>query len=144
MGEVVTMNSFRLLEHTADIGIAAAGESLAALFQQLALGMRQVMTETADIEPQRKIQLEVQAADRQELLVNWLGELLYRFEAEQFLPGCFEIDEICEQQLKASVWGETLDPKRHQLEREIKAITYHQIEVEPTANGWRAQVYVDL
>ncbi len=138
------MNQFHLLEHTADMGIAAEGETLAALFQQAALGLRQIVTSAEDIQSRQDMIVEVMAHDREELLVNWLSELLYLLESRQFLPADFEIQKITEQQLLVRVAGEPADPERHQLEREIKAITYHQIKVERIDGGWRAQVYVDL
>lgn len=138
------MNRFRLLEHTADMGIAAEGENLAALFQQAALGLRQIMTDTVDIEPRQEVLIELQAQDREELLVNWLGELVFLLEDRQLLPAVFEIESATEERLRARIWGEPLDPARHELEREVKAVTYHQIRVERTPAGWRAQVFVDL
>lgn len=143
------MNCFRLLEHTADMGIAAEGESLVALFEQAALGLRQILTACTDIEPQTECLVEVQGADREELLVNWLGELLFLLESRSLLPAAFAIDSLVDDtagdcRLRARVFAETFDPDRHYLEREIKAVTYHRIEVEPSAAGWRAQVYVDL
>lgn len=142
--ERVTINSFRLLEHTADMGIAAQGETLAAVFQQAALGLRQIITACADIQFRQEVRVAVQGQDREELLVNWLSEVLYLLESRHLLAASFEIDSLSDHQLRARVRGETLDSERHWLEREIKAVTYHQIIVEPTAAGWRAQVFVDL
>lgn len=138
------MNSYRLLEHTADMGIEAEGETQAALFQQMAMGLRQIITECPDVRSQTEMMIEVVGMDREELLVNWLGELVFLLETRHFLPVCFEIGTIDEQRLKARVWGETFDPARHFLEREVKAITYHQIKVESSGKGWSAQVFVDL
>jgi SHS2 domain-containing protein len=153
------MNCFRLLEHTADMGIAAQGDTLVALYVQAALGLRQILTACTDIRPEVECLVEVRGEDREELMVNWLSELLFLLESKRLLPAAFEIDNIeldtgeietgemnslgdC--RLRARVFGETFDPERHYLDREIKAVTYHRIEVEPTATGWRAQVYVDL
>lgn len=138
------MDSYRLLEHTADMGIEAKGDTQAALFQQMALGLRQIITACPDIRPQTEVMIEVIGMDREELLVNWLGELVFLLETRRFLPERFEIETIGEQRLRARVRGEIFDPARHFLEREIKAITYHQIKVESTGKGWSAQVFVDL
>jgi SHS2 domain-containing protein len=138
------VNSYRLLEHTADMGIKAEGETQAALFQQMALGLRQIITECLDIRPQTVMTIEVVGMDREELLVNWLNELVFLLETRHFLPAIFEIETIDEQRLRALVRGETFDPDRHFLEREVKAITYHQIKVESSGKGWSAQVFVDL
>lgn len=138
------MNCFRLLEHTSDMGIKAEGESLAAVFRQAALGLQQIMTSCTDIQAQQEILVEVQAQDLEELLVNWLSEVIFLLETRQLLPAEFEIDSISDCHLQARVRGEFLDAERHFLEREIKAVTYHQIRVERVAGGWRAQVFVDL
>lgn len=138
------MNSYRLLEHTADMGIEAQGDTQAELFLQMAVGLRQIITECSDINPQIGMVVEVTGKDREELLVNWLGELVFLLETRHFLPACFTIEAIDEQHLKAHVRGEIFDPARHFLEREIKAVTYHQIRVEPIQDGWTAQVFVDL
>lgn len=126
------------------MGVAAEGEDLTALFQQAALGVRQIITSSTDIQPRQVLSLEVHGQDLEELLVNWLGELLYLLEVKQFLPASFEIVAISEQQLHARVRGESIDGCRHELQREIKAVTYHQIEVVKTAAGWRTRFFVDL
>ncbi|WP_303722992.1 archease [Malonomonas rubra] len=137
------MARFRLLEHTADIGIEAAGESLADLFQQTAFGLRQVITSSA-ISLQQERRVSITAEDREELLVNWLSELLYLFESELFLAAEIDIESIDERNLLARLRGEVVDPTKIDIEREVKAITYHQIKVEEHTDGWRAQVFVDL
>jgi len=60
------------------------------------------------------------------------------------VPAEFVISEIGENALRGEVRGEPFDPKRHPIEREVKAITYHQLSVERDGQGWRARVYVDL
>ena len=138
------MNSYRLLEHTADMGIEAQGETPADLFRQMALGLREIITACQDIRPKDEEAIEVFGGDREELLVNWLGELVFLLEVRRFLPACFEIEAIDEHHVKARVRGEIFDPARHFLEREVKAITYHQISVESAAGGWSARVFVDI
>jgi SHS2 domain-containing protein len=138
------MNRFRLLEHTADMGIAAKAGSLDDLLRQAALGLRQILIDSQEIRAEESIVIEIRGEDLEELLISWLGELLYLLESRQFLPATFDIQITPELQLRARLWGERLDPSRHQLQREIKAVTYHQIKVEQAGDGWRAQVYVDL
>lgn len=126
------------------MGIAAEGDSLSTLFQQAALGARQIMTACSDIGSDESFVVEVQGQDLEELLVDWLSELLFLCESRQFLPASFEIEITPELQLRARVWGESLDRSRCELQREIKAVTYHQIKVEKRGDGWQAQVFVDL
>lgn len=138
------MNHYHLLEHTADMGIEAQGKTMAELFRQMALGLRQIITECTDVRPQAVISLKVSGKDREELLVNWLGELLFLLESRQLLPSEFVIETIDDYSLNAQVLGETFDPDRHFIEREVKAVTYHQIMVELRDKDWYAQVFVDL
>ena len=126
------------------MGIAAEGEDLSAVFHQAALGLRQILTDSDDIQPLQELRLEVQGLDYEELLVNWLSELVYLLESQQFLWADCRIEILETRQLRARLLGEFVDAERHQLQREVKAVTYHQIKVEQVDGGWRAQVFVDL
>lgn len=134
---------YRLLEHTADMGIEAYGESLAELFEQAALGLLEILgAEQVACRAERT--LEVTGYDVEELLVNWLSEVLYLLEGQSFLPTSFVIEAAGRQRLRARVLGDTYDPVRHRLEREVKAVTYHQLQVEEQDGRWRVRIFVDL
>jgi SHS2 domain-containing protein len=77
------------------------------------------------------------------LLFDWLNELLYAFESEKLLLAEFDL-KLKDQQLTATCRGEPMDPARHQMEHEVKAITYHGLRVEQTADGWQSEVIVDI
>jgi len=138
------MNRYRLLEHTADMGVEAQGETRAELFRQMALGVRRIITACPLSGVQRTMSVTVTGGDREELLVNWLGELVYLLENQGFLLADVEITAIDDYSLQALLSGAQYDPSRHFLEREIKAVTYHQLEVREEAAGWSARVFVDL
>lgn len=138
------MNGYRLLEHTADMGVEAWAGSPEELFRQMALGLRQIITGCPEIRPAAELVVSVRGGDREELLVNWLGELVYLLEARNFIAAEVVIETWGETGLSARVRGEEFDPVRHYLEREIKAVTYHQVEVRNGPQGWTARVYVDL
>ena len=95
------------------------------------------------VAPVQKLDVTIAGADREYLLFDWLKELLYHFDAEHLLLSRFEV-RIDDQGLRASVWGEPLDRARHELAHEVKAITYHGLRVEPAADGWLAEVIVDI
>jgi SHS2 domain-containing protein len=78
------------------------------------------------------------------LLVNWLSEVLYRFDAEGWLFHDFEVEDLTDHSLAAMARGEKFDRRRHQAKLMVKAITYHQLDLRQTGQGWRAQVYVDI
>lgn len=138
------MNDFRLLAHTADMGIEATGNSRAEVFVAAAQGLKEMIFGDAPVTPRQSAPVSLANGDAGELLVAWLGEILYLFEVRGLVPAEFVIYEITENSLRGEVYGEPFDPKRHPVEREVKAITYHQLSVERDGQGWRARVYVDL
>jgi SHS2 domain-containing protein len=138
------MGNFRLIEHTADMGIEAVGDSLGDLFAQAAHGLMEMIAGDAKADPREEKILEPTATDSGELLVNWLNEILFLFETQGFFPADFKIEDAGEEHLRARVRGEPFDPQRHQVEREVKSVTYHMLKVEPANGKWLAEVYVDL
>ena len=88
--------------------------------------------------------MQVQGPDPESLLVNWLSELLYLHDAEGWLFRDFEILNLQDDSLSALARGEKFQRSRHQAKLLVKAITYHQLTLERTPEGWRAQVYVDI
>ncbi len=138
------MGGFRLLEHTADMGIEATGASIEEVFIETARGLRSMIFADTPIKATREFPIEIHGADNDELLVGWLSEILYLFEVHGLAPADFVVDEISSGTLRARVRGETFDPLRHPVEREVKAITYHQLSVARDAAGWWTRLYVDL
>jgi SHS2 domain-containing protein len=101
-----------------------------------------------------RFDLQVSASNLEELFVTWLDELLYLYETERLICRRFVIDDISSRdmgdsphngkKLCATVFGEKVDPARHEIKTEIKSVTYHQLRVEKTDNVWRVQVIFDV
>ncbi len=138
------MEPFRVLEHTADIGFEAYGRSRAEAFANAARALIHLIVDLDSIEPCEELRIEVEGRDPASLLVNWLSEVLYRFDAEGWVFRDFEIGKLEEKRLSAVARGEKFDRARHQAKLLVKAITYHQLALDQTPNGWRARVYVDI
>lgn len=134
----------RLVPHTADMGIEAWSDSLSGLFSETALGLKEMMFGLTPIACQREQTVVVAAEDDAELLVAWLNEILYQLEACDLAPADFRIDQLGEHRLTAVIRGETGVAARLPREREVKAVTYHQLVLEQQPGGWFARVYVDL
>lgn len=135
---------YRLLEHTADMGIEARAASLDALFVCAARGLREVLFGRAcPVKAREQLKVELQAADREELLVAWLGEILFLVEQRGFFPAVFQVEELGDHLLKASLVGEYQRRGLSPL-REVKAVTYHRLLVQKKGDGWQARVYLDL
>ena len=135
---------FRILEHTADIGFEAFGSTREETFANAARALIDLMVDLDAIDPGEDISVRVEGADPESLLVNWLSELLYLHDAEGWLFRDFEIQNLRDDSLAAIARGEKFQRSRHQVKLQVKAITYHQLALERTPEGWRAQVYVDI
>lgn len=135
---------YELFEHTADLGLRATAPDLDALFAEMAAALfAAIVEDPATIRADAATPVEIAGPDREYLLFDWLKELLYRFDAEHQVFARFEVS-VRDDGLTATAWGEPLDPERHLLNHEVKAITYHELKVEPTADGWAAEVIVDI
>ena len=138
------MRRYQLLDHTADIGIAAFGSDLAEAFGEAAYAMFDIITDVDEVKETSSYDVRVSAGNIEELLVAWLDELLYRYETERILCKRFVIKDMSDLRLSAVVFGEKVDSARHEIKTEIKSVTYHQLKVEETKDGWRVQVIFDV
>ena len=139
--------SFRFFDHTADVGLALSAPTLPALFEQGALALSAVLSGSERVERRRRVSVSLTAPSIEQMLVDWLAELLGRFDIEQWLTAGAQVtidrdDGCC--RLHALVTGEPLDPRRHPAALPVKGITYHRLSVRQTADGWRATVVLDV
>ena len=136
--------TFDVIEHTADVGIAAYGDDLREAFANAARGLFSLMADIDSVGEDVRHDVEVAADNREELLVAWLSELIYLFEVNDVLFSRFDIAELGEKKLKASCYGERIDPRRHEIKTGVKAATYHMLRVEQGEDGCRVQVLFDI
>jgi SHS2 domain-containing protein len=136
--------TFQILEHTADKGVAATGRTMAEAFENAAYGMFSLFVDPGAYQPTAEREVQVAAADREQLLWTWLSELLFIFEVDGELPVDFHILEISHTGLRASVSVRPVGADIEWLGSPAKAITYHQLKVEERPEGWHVQVYVDV
>ena len=135
---------FEILEHTADIGFRAWGASPVELFQNAALAMMAIAAETGSIDEREALPVELNAEDYESLMVDWLSEVLYLFDTSRFAARRFVVDEIRSKGLRARLFGEPRDPRRHPWELIVKAVTYHQLKVVEKNGRWETEVYLDI
>jgi SHS2 domain-containing protein len=138
------MLPFQILEHTADIGFEAYGPTCEKVFANAARALIYLMVDLESILPQDNLSLHAEGSDMPNLLVNWLSEVLYLFDAEGWLFRDFEVKNLTDRSLAAVGRGEKFDRTRHKAKLLVKAITYHQLDLSESGQGWRAQVYVDI
>ncbi|HMP03934.1 MAG TPA: archease [Gemmatales bacterium] len=137
-------------EHTADVGMRIKAAALPELFQEAARGLFGLIVENLDnVGAGQAWSLELSPRPLEYLLFDWLKELLYRFDqGHQIVSRCtvtvVAAGDGAGWGLQADLAGETMDPDRHVMDHEVKAITYHELAVVETASGWEATVIVDI
>ena len=130
---------FEFLEHTADLYIAAYGNSLEDAFENAAYATFEGMTNLEKVQPKLEDTVEVEGHDEQALLYNWLEALLVKFDITGNLYSRFKIASIKKTstgfKLKAKIWGEPFNPQKHLSKVGVKAVTYHLMEILRDAEG---------
>ena len=137
-------DGFEIINHTADVAIAAYGADMKSAFANAALGMFSIMTDIKKVNETAVRDVEVTADEIKVLLVSWLNELLFICEVEKILFKRFEVSELTETKIVAKCYGEKLDNKRHRIKTEIKAATYHMTQIEEKRDSVRIQVLFDI
>lgn len=142
--------SYRFLEDVtiADVAFEARGRTLAELFTNAALAVTNTMVRDVEtVEPRVAKNFELEADDPEMLLYYFLQELVYYKDAELLLFSGYDLDisrEIGKWRLNAKLLGEELSREKHDLGADVKAVSLHQFKVRKTAQGWRADVILDV
>jgi len=136
--------SYRVFDHTADLGIEISGETIGEVYAGAALALFDLLTDTSAVRESEERTVAVEGEDEADLLVNFLREVLYAWNGEGFLAKTCAVREVSPWRLTAVLRGEPHDPARHRIRMEIKAVTYHQASVRRTAEGWMGRVVFDV
>ena len=143
--------SFEYIEHTADIGVRIAARSPEELIREAARAFYSILIDEeclGRVEAREEREVVLAAGDGEEILVGFLGELIYRFDAEKLLLPMVQVEEVRlgkdGGRLRARLRGERFDPARHSLRTEVKAATYHALEIRDIGGVLTAEVIFDL
>ncbi len=135
---------YTLIDHTADFGIRMEGSDPGDLFRGMAMAMLDQLTELEALEGVDETEITVDGDDWPDLMVNWLREILYLWFGEEKLVKKVEVLSISEHRMSARVAADLYDPAKHTIKKDIKAATYHQLQVNEGPSGWDASVIFDL
>jgi SHS2 domain-containing protein len=135
---------YRLIDHTADFGIHVFGSDVKDLFSNAAFAMFDQLTIVNDLHLEKESKIHVTGSDWPDLMINWLRELLYLWTGKERLVGRVNIFSISEYELSATVKFDPYCSNRHAITTDIKAVTYHQIQVNKVANGWESKIIFDV
>lgn len=135
---------YEVFDHTADLGIRVRSATLPALFEEAGSALSHVIAgDLEQILPRLRQEFSISGVDPAYMLFDFLTEVLYAFESHRMLFRRFEA-HVDAQGLRAMAWGEAMDPKRHHLAHEVKAITYHGLDVRERDGAWEGTVIVDI
>jgi SHS2 domain-containing protein len=148
------MENFKVLDIAGDIGLRAYGQTIAEAFINASIGMYTLTTDLDAVEERKSIEVTLKGSSLEGLLVSWLNELIFHFDAygfigkrivfDEFFPcdGLPESMQVCT--LKAVLYGEEFDPERHEGKLLIKAATYHRLNIELRDGLWEINVIFDI
>lgn len=140
------MGTIETFDHTADVGLRIEAESLDDLFRTAAEGLFDYVVANRDaVRPESNEDVELRADSTADLLLAWLGELIFRCETRHRLYSRFDVrldpDGLG---LHATIAGEPIDRVRHELDHEVKAVTHHGASLEERGGRWRAELILDI
>lgn len=147
------MKNYRLLDHTADIGFEVFGKTKEELFANGVAALFDLILDRSGErkkspavpgETQEEKSIVVEGGDIEDLLVNFLREVLYLFNGKKWVVINCRPVEITDKRIEAQLFGEPYNQQKHKVKMEIKAVTYHDLSVEKTSEGWRARVIFDV
>lgn len=130
----------------ADLAFEVEAESLEELFVLSAQALFSAMVEPGDVKPEEEVKISLTTEKLDNLLYDWLAELVYLKDREAQLFSKFEvaIKQNGNFNLNGKVWGEKIDPERQRLRTDVKAITYHMFKLEKREKGYFARVVLDI
>ncbi|MFC1592571.1 archease [Candidatus Omnitrophota bacterium] len=144
------MKKYEIIDHTADVGIKVYGKGLEELFINAAQAMFEVMLGEGNKkslfkkQELKKFFLHKNASGIEDVFIAWMGELLYLFYSEGLIMEKADIQKLDSQSILADVSGTIFNPESHRIQTEIKAVTYHELEVQKTDKGYQAQIIFDI
>ncbi len=132
------------IDHTADVGICVRAPTLEKLFTRAAWGMFSIITDMDTVRSTQITRVAIEANDSGSLLVQWLSELNYRHVTTHRLFSSFDIISLGDHRLEAEIGGETIDRQRHTIHTEIKAVTFHELQLAHDDKDWKARIIFDV
>lgn len=126
------------------MGIRVYGRTKKELFRNAAEGMFDLIVDKKTVVAKKKIKFSLDAPDLRELFISWLRELLYQYSAKGMIFRKFMIKKLEDTRITAEAIGEKFNLKKHGFKNDLKAVTYHGLEIKKTKAGWQTQVIFDV
>ena len=135
---------YETIDHTADLGICVFGADVKDLFANAAFALFDLITDIDALKGLNEYKVHITGDDWPDTMVNWLRELLYLWTCKEMLVKATDIFYLTEHEVTARVNFDLFDPDLHKIKNEIKAVTYHQLQVESGPLGWESKIIFDV
>lgn len=140
----MTTGLYRIIEHTADTGFEVRGDSREQVYEHAAMAFFQIMWHLGSPSQNKAASIEVTGIDGEELLVNFLEEFLYRYDAKRMVCTMVEVDSVEDNRLQARAWLQEFDETQDRELLSVKAVTYHQLFIGREKDTWIARIFLDI
>jgi len=135
---------YEFLDHPADVLVRVTAATLEELFEEAARALMDCICDRSTVERKEEITLAAVGSSRERLLVNWLQEVLYTVDAEGMLLADFSVRRLEEGMVEGAAYGERIDPERHRLYSDVKAVTHHGLSVDDDGDGYTVELVFDI
>jgi SHS2 domain-containing protein len=135
---------YHVSKHASDLTMRIVGKTEADLLGNSAFALFDLMTDLERVQPLEPLSVEAEGIDQDDLMVNWIRELLYVFQVSGYLLKEFKIQEIKDNHVRAEVRGEKFNPDAHEVRQELRAVLYEQCRMEKTGNQWTARLTFEI
>ncbi|MFW5915642.1 MAG: archease [Planctomycetota bacterium] len=132
------------LDHPADVRLRIRGDTLQDLFDNAADALIEVLVDPESVQGVDAVDLEAEGTARELLLIHWLQEILFLFDAEEFAPSHVEHIRLEEGHVRGRLRGERIDPSRHEIRNQPKAVTRHEVDIAREDGGYEVTVVIDV
>jgi len=139
---MVDRKYYEYIDHTADLGLRVYGKNLEELFINIARAIFETQIR-GKITAKKETKIDLHSESIEELFIDWCRELVYNFSMHGFIPANYDV-KIDHYSLKAKLWGDIFDPKRHKIKLEIKNPTYHDFQLEKKDGYYQASIIFDV
>lgn len=135
---------WQCFDHTADVGLEVWATDMHGLLEEAAQAVAATMFDQDSVAEEREHEFAVEAEEPEELLVAWLDEILYAFDAEHFVTARAVVNRLDDGVVAGILVGQTYDPARHEQLVSVKAVTYHDLQIEETDRGLEVRIVLDV
>ena len=135
---------YRIIEHTADTGFEVRGDTREQVFETAALAFFHIMWRVGQHKKSQPEVINITGIDSKELLVNFLEEFLYLYDAKGLVCTHVKVDKMSDTMLRAQAWLQQFNDDRDRELLGVKAVTYHQLNIVEKDHIWVAQVFLDI